>query len=175
MLIRSRSGDGYVSLPEPGGFGSGRILAIGTLALLYLMLLVVWKQSFTPRAEWIDSAGKVLLEDRPVFWPLLLFAVLGRLAAGLAVWYPRFFDPTKGFFPVVETADIRRRRTWFWALYATGLGLGAWTLVNNLALTDVLGVAKALAIAIAIVLGIALLARAAVLGALQRLAEQLRR
>jgi hypothetical protein len=176
ILLHNRVREGYVDSGGPGpGGGAGRLWAIGALALLYVVMISVWTQSFTPRAEWQDTAGRVLLEDRPVFWPLLLFAVLGRFATGLAVWYPRIFDPTKGFFPVVETPSIRRRRVLFWCLYLAGLSLAAWTLVNNLALTDVLGVAKAVAIGAAIVLGIGLVARLAVLAALQRLANQLRR
>lgn len=177
ILIKNRAREGYVEVNGnvPQSSGSGRLIAMGALALLYFVLFSVWQQSFTPRAEWLDSAGRVLLEDRPVFWPLLLFAVLGRFATGLAVWYPRFFDPTKGFFPVAETRAIRRRRMVFWALYLLGLTLAAWTLVNNLALPDVLGVFKAAAIAVAIVLGIGLLARLAVMSALHRLSNQLRR
>ena len=60
-------------------------------------------------------------------------------------------------------------------LYGFGLFLAAWTMVNNLALADVYGVARAVAIVLAVVLGIGLLARIAMLSLLSRLGSQLRR
>lgn len=176
VILKSRGPDGRrIPDPAPVTRGNGRLFAVAGLALLYLVMLIVFKESFAPRAEWVDSAGNTLLEERPVFWPLILFAVVGRLAVGLAVWYPDFFDPSKGFFPVGETRAIRHRRLLFKILYGFGLGLAAWTLVNNLALADVYGVARAIAIVLAIVLAVGLLARLAMVSLLSRLSAQLRR
>jgi hypothetical protein len=176
VILKSSSSRGQPPRgPAPVARGNGRLFAFAALGLLYLIMLLVFKESFAPRAEWVDSAGRTLLEERPVFWPLVLFAVIGRLAVGLAVWYPDFFDPSRGFFPVRETRAIRHRRILFKVLYGLGLGLAAWTLVNNLALADVYGVARVIAIVLAIVLGVGLLARVAVVSLLSRLGSQMRR
>ncbi len=155
--------------------GRRRWFAYVMLALVYALMLTVFNESFAPRVEWVDSAGRTMLEDRPVFWPLILFAVIGRLAVGHAVWFPDFFDPSRGFFPLKETPQLRRKRTIFRVLYAVGIGLGAWTLVNNLALADVYGIFRAVALVIAIVLVVSLVARVAVLSLLSRLSSQVRR
>ncbi|MEO1576520.1 MAG: hypothetical protein AAFU65_16365, partial [Pseudomonadota bacterium] len=89
--------------PPPGAMpsdGRGRWLAFGLLGLLYVVMLTVFLQSFEPRTEWVNDAGRTLLEDRPVFWPLIVFALLGRMLSGLAAWYPSFSDPTIGLFRV---------------------------------------------------------------------------
>ena len=174
ILLKNRepTGSGFVGTASADG--NGRWFAFAALALLYAVMIMVFKDSFAPRAEWTDAAGHVLLEDRPVFWPLLMFAVLGRLAAGLAVWYPRFFDPTKGFFPVTETPALRRQRTIFRALYGVGLGLAVWTLFNNLALADIFDVFHAVGVAVAIMVGVALLFRVALMSMLNRMAANIR-
>ncbi|MFK8015684.1 MAG: hypothetical protein AB8G17_09620 [Gammaproteobacteria bacterium] len=175
ILLKNRGPAGNARVGAmPSGDGSGRWFAFGALALLYIVMLVVFTDSFAPRVEWTDSAGRVLLEDRPVFWPLLLFAVIGRLAVGMAVWYPRVFDPTKGFFPIQETPALRRRRTVFRVLYGLGLGLAVWTLLNNLALADIYDVLQAVATAVAIIVGVALLFRVALMSVLNRMASNLR-
>jgi len=80
ILLKNRGPQGGARVGAmPSGDGSGRWFAFGALALLYIVMFVVFTDSFAPRVEWTDSAGRVLLEDRPVFWPLLLFAVIGRL------------------------------------------------------------------------------------------------
>lgn len=153
--------------------GYGRFFAIGFLALLYLMLLNVFQQSFEPRVEWVDSAGRTMLEDRPVFWPLIVFALFGRLAAAMVAWYPGFMDPTKGLLRLPDSPDLKKRRLVFRILYFGGLVLATWTLFNNLAFADILGVLRAIAIIGLILVGVTLLFRVAVLSILSRMSANL--
>lgn len=175
LLKSDQPGATRPAAAAPAVSGRRRWFAYGMLALVYALMLSIFNESFAPRAEWVDGAGRAVLEDRPVFWPLILFAVFGRMAVGHAVWFPDFFDPSRGFFPLQETPQLRRKRRIFQVLYAVGIGLGAWTLVNNLALADVYGIFRAVALVIAIILVVSVLARVAVLSLLSRLSTQMRR
>jgi hypothetical protein len=123
--------------------------------------------------EWVDSAGRTMLEDRPVFWPLIVFALFGRLASAMVAWYPGFMDPTKGLLRVPDSPDLQKRRVLFRVLYVSGLVLATWTLFNNLAFADILGILRAVAIIGLILVGVTLLFRVALLSILSRMSANL--
>ena len=174
FIAAGSAGPGRGVRPPLPGDGRGRWLAAAFLGVLYVVLINVCAQSFEPRVEWVDGAGRTMLEDRPVFWPLILFAFLGRMLSGLVAWYPSFSDPTMGLFRVPDSPPLQKRRWLFRGLYGTGLGLALVTLVNNLAFSDVLGVVKAIALVVIILAGITLLFRMALLSFLSRLSVSIR-
>ncbi|MFK7887309.1 MAG: hypothetical protein AB8G16_10645 [Gammaproteobacteria bacterium] len=155
--------------------GYGRFIAIGLLAFLYLMLFNVFQQSFEPRVEWVDSNGRTMLEERPVFWPLIVFAIFGRFAAAMVAWFPAFMDPTKGLLRVPDSPELQKRRLLFRVLYVGGLVLATWTLFNNLAFADILGILRAVALVGLILVGVAFLFRVALLSILSRMSANVRR
>lgn len=164
--------------PKPPPFsesGRGRWFAFALLGLLYMLMISVCMESFEPRVEWVDSGGKTMLEDRPVFWPLILFGMVGRMLSGLAAWFPSFTDPTRGVFKVPDSPPLRQRRLLFRVLYGGGLVMAVITLFNNLAFSDILGVVKAVVIAVLILAGITLLFRMALISFLSRLSVQIQR
>ncbi len=153
----------------------GRWVAAAVVGVLFLVMVNVFLQSFEPRVEWVDSAGRTMLEERPVFWPLVLFATLGRLLCGLVAWYPSFSDPTVGLFKVPDGPPLKRRRRLFRGLYFSGLALALVTLFNNLAFSDILGILRAVGLAVLILLGVTLLFRLAFASFLSRLSVNIQR
>lgn len=155
--------------------GYGRWMAVGFLALLYLMLFNIFQNSFEPRVEWVDSSGRTMLEDRPIFWPLIVFAIFGRFASAMVAWYPGFMDPTKGLLRVPDSPQLQRRRILFRILYGIGLIIATWTLFNNLAFADILGILRAVVLVGLILVGVALLFRVALMSILTRMSANIRR
>ncbi|MEM6638277.1 MAG: hypothetical protein AAF610_00105 [Pseudomonadota bacterium] len=175
LLKSDRTGAHAARTGVVSGGDRGRWLAAVLLGFLYLVMLAVFSESFEARAEFVDAAGRTLLEDRPVFWPLILFALVGRLLCAIVAWYPSWSDPTYGLLAVPDSPPLRRRRRVFRVLYASGLAMALVTLINNLAIQDVMGVLSAIGFAFLFLVGISLVFRFALASFLSRLSVRARR